>query len=300
MREWDRGRENRIHLVLFGLRSLGLGPLWPCWCHSFRPPPRQLLCDGLRFVHVAIWKTSCVLPPSGHTWVASNMALCCLSFYLPLWWFADAMLNLAERLEGPFNFESVMDPIDVKISEAIMNMQENSIQVSQKVGIILKAKQDVGFWSTDFTIVAGFSWMRATETKQALPSRTFPQRHDLYRPIPPIQPWCQAHHCCWNKLRPTGKKTQRPNPLQPLPFKQTCLTLFGVFSPRSVSADERREEKAETRQKVLVHFTRDGVCGWEDRYGGRVLEWNSKEQVPRLTHQRGGVHLDAAFLLASR
>ncbi|XP_014068440.1 glypican-4 isoform X2 [Salmo salar] len=47
--------------------------------------------------------------------------------------FLDAMLSLAERLEGPFNFESVMDPIDVKISEAIMNMQENSMQVSQKV-----------------------------------------------------------------------------------------------------------------------------------------------------------------------
>ncbi len=48
-------------------------------------------------------------------------------------WILDAMLGLAERLEGPFNFESVMDPIDVKISDAIMNMQENSIQVSQKV-----------------------------------------------------------------------------------------------------------------------------------------------------------------------
>ncbi len=46
------------------------------------------------------------------------------------------MLSLAERLEGPFNFESVMDPIDVKISEAIMNMQENSMQVSQKVSVI--------------------------------------------------------------------------------------------------------------------------------------------------------------------
>lgn len=46
------------------------------------------------------------------------------------------MLSLAERLEGPFNFESVMDPIDVKISEAIMNMQENSMQVSQKVRIV--------------------------------------------------------------------------------------------------------------------------------------------------------------------
>ncbi|XP_061784098.1 glypican-4 isoform X2 [Nerophis lumbriciformis] len=47
--------------------------------------------------------------------------------------FLDAMLSLVERLEGPFNFESVMDPIDVKISDAIMNMQENSMQVSQKV-----------------------------------------------------------------------------------------------------------------------------------------------------------------------
>lgn len=49
----------------------------------------------------------------------------------------DAMLGLAERLEGPFNFESVMDPIDVKISDAIMNMQENSIQVSQKVWFLI-------------------------------------------------------------------------------------------------------------------------------------------------------------------
>lgn len=43
------------------------------------------------------------------------------------------MLLVAERLEGLFNIESVMDPIDVKISEAIMNMQENSMQVSAKV-----------------------------------------------------------------------------------------------------------------------------------------------------------------------
>ncbi|KAJ6653790.1 hypothetical protein lerEdw1_008720 [Lerista edwardsae] len=45
----------------------------------------------------------------------------------------DSMLMVAERLEGPFNIESVMDPIDVKISDAIMNMQDNSMQVSQKV-----------------------------------------------------------------------------------------------------------------------------------------------------------------------
>lgn len=62
--------------------------------------------------------------------------LCCFSTLTVVSGFSDAMLSLAERLEGPFNFESVMDPIDVKISDAIMNMQENSMQVSQKVSII--------------------------------------------------------------------------------------------------------------------------------------------------------------------
>ncbi|XP_072913839.1 glypican-4 [Hemitrygon akajei] len=46
--------------------------------------------------------------------------------------FIDSMLMVAERLEGPFNIEAVMDPIDVKISDAIMNMQENSIHISEK------------------------------------------------------------------------------------------------------------------------------------------------------------------------
>lgn len=47
--------------------------------------------------------------------------------------YLDAMIRLAERLEGPFNIESVVDPIDVKISEAIMNLQEHSESVSSKV-----------------------------------------------------------------------------------------------------------------------------------------------------------------------
>ncbi|KAG7222351.1 hypothetical protein INR49_016306 [Caranx melampygus] len=46
--------------------------------------------------------------------------------------FIDAMLLVAARLEGPFNIEAVIEPIDIKISEAIMTMQENSMQVSAK------------------------------------------------------------------------------------------------------------------------------------------------------------------------
>lgn len=49
----------------------------------------------------------------------------------------DAMLQVADRLGGPFNIEAVIDPIDIKISEAIMTMQDNSMQVSAKVLITL-------------------------------------------------------------------------------------------------------------------------------------------------------------------
>ncbi|KAL5004606.1 hypothetical protein ScPMuIL_018062 [Solemya velum] len=47
--------------------------------------------------------------------------------------YIDALNMLATRLEGPFNIESVVDPIDVKISDAIMNLQENSKTVSVKI-----------------------------------------------------------------------------------------------------------------------------------------------------------------------
>ncbi|XP_069502526.1 glypican-2 [Ambystoma mexicanum] len=47
--------------------------------------------------------------------------------------FIDALIQVAERLEGPFNFELAADSIGVKISEGIMYMQENTMQTSTKV-----------------------------------------------------------------------------------------------------------------------------------------------------------------------
>lgn len=61
----------------------------------------------------------------------------CLAYHAELnnLWndYIEAMKQLAVRLEGPFNIESVVDPIDVKISDAIMILQENSITVRDKV-----------------------------------------------------------------------------------------------------------------------------------------------------------------------
>lgn len=47
----------------------------------------------------------------------------------------DALNLVAQRLEGPFNIETVVDPMNVKISEAIMNFQEDSATVSEKVRV---------------------------------------------------------------------------------------------------------------------------------------------------------------------
>lgn len=53
----------------------------------------------------------------------------CLAHHMELdteWgMFIDALMNLANRLESSFNIESVVNPIGVKISEAIMDFQEN-------------------------------------------------------------------------------------------------------------------------------------------------------------------------------
>jgi len=64
----------------------------------------------------------------------------CLAFHAELdkEWnnYIDALILLATRLETSFNIESVVDPIDIKISEAIMNFQENGVAVSQKVCLV--------------------------------------------------------------------------------------------------------------------------------------------------------------------
>ncbi|XP_012257264.1 glypican-6 isoform X2 [Athalia rosae] len=47
--------------------------------------------------------------------------------------FVEAVDKVADRLLGPFNIEMVVEPIDIKISEAIMNFQENGADVSRQV-----------------------------------------------------------------------------------------------------------------------------------------------------------------------
>ncbi|KAK9882505.1 hypothetical protein WA026_021852 [Henosepilachna vigintioctopunctata] len=47
--------------------------------------------------------------------------------------FIDGLDKVADRLLGPFNIESVVEPLNIKISEAIMNFQESGTDVSKKI-----------------------------------------------------------------------------------------------------------------------------------------------------------------------
>nr|CAH0102266.1 unnamed protein product [Daphnia galeata] len=73
--------------------------------------------------------------PCGH--YCLNVFKGCLAYHADLGveWdnYVDALLKVSDRLLGPFNIELVVDPIDIKISDAIMNFQENGYEISQKV-----------------------------------------------------------------------------------------------------------------------------------------------------------------------
>lgn len=66
-----------------------------------------------------------------------NVAKGCLAHHSRLneqWHeFIDGISDLVSRLEGPFNIESVVNPINVRISNAIMNFQDNGFEVSRKI-----------------------------------------------------------------------------------------------------------------------------------------------------------------------
>lgn len=47
--------------------------------------------------------------------------------------FSDNLQILADRMIGPFDVEAVVDPIGLKISDAIMNFQGSGFEVTAKV-----------------------------------------------------------------------------------------------------------------------------------------------------------------------
>lgn len=56
-----------------------------------------------------------------------------IRFNALFYYLTDAVEKVADRLLGPFNIAMVVEPIDIKISEAIMSFQEHNHEISQKI-----------------------------------------------------------------------------------------------------------------------------------------------------------------------
>lgn len=69
--------------------------------------------------------------------LCTAVATSCLSSTTPMtkaWTeFTNALEAVLDRLLGPYNVEAVVEPIHIKISEAIMNFQESGPELSQAV-----------------------------------------------------------------------------------------------------------------------------------------------------------------------
>ncbi|XP_026073174.1 glypican-6 [Carassius auratus] len=102
----------------------------------------------------------------------------------PVWSkYIDAMLLVTERLEGPFNIESVLEPIDVKISEAIMNMQENSMQLSYQVFQGCGQPNPSGMSRSSRSVSDTFSGRFSPDSPEDLPTASTGSRLERLRMI---------------------------------------------------------------------------------------------------------------------
>ena len=67
------------------------------------------------------------------TSVTANCLAATVTLSKPWTEFISALEGVIDRLLGPYNVEAVVEPIHIKISEAIMNFQESGPDLSQAV-----------------------------------------------------------------------------------------------------------------------------------------------------------------------
>ena len=112
---WYRGRFSKLKVVL-------IFDQFPLQVSVFLNVSKFSLCWRL-WTKIASKQFFIYFPPF------SPPFLKFLSFFL----ISDNLGLLADRLIGPFDIEAVVDPIGVKISDAIMNFQNSGYEVTSKV-----------------------------------------------------------------------------------------------------------------------------------------------------------------------
>ncbi|KAM4702031.1 glypican-6 [Discoglossus pictus] len=186
--------------------------------------------------------------------------------------FIDAMLLVADRLEGPFDIESVMDPIDVKISEAIMNMQENSMQVSGKV---LQERSERENMIENFKNIKGFNNIQKVFIGCGQPkavhsvrsSRSFPDSYNLrFQPYNPDERPTTAAGTSLDRLRTIWRTMQHA--VKEIKDQLKITKKFWSHLPHAICKEERmtaglpNEEECwngQTKARYLPEIMSDGL-----------------------------------------
>ncbi|GFU97517.1 glypican-6 [Trichonephila clavipes] len=138
----DNGQPHTALVIMQFLAANGVVTLDLAPADFFLFPRLKLTLKGKRFIYTDItdiqsnvtlsrkpYRRNCFTGVSGTYILIPNSALPSMEIILK----DNSLINLVSRLENSYNIESVLEPIDIKISEAIMNFQENGVAISKKL-----------------------------------------------------------------------------------------------------------------------------------------------------------------------
>ncbi|KAF4521466.1 hypothetical protein B566_EDAN001763 [Ephemera danica] len=197
----------------------------------------------------------------------ANVMRGCLAYHSELntEWnsFVDAFVQVASRLLGPFNIEVVVEPINIKISEAIMNFQENGHEVSQKVfsgcgrprlGKRSNPATELNFETLKFGQKGrgrGGTMVDATDLEKLISESTNPKNENN----------------CWN-----GQQKSK--------YTQPLVTGAGIAAQASnpeVKVNPLESSRVNSRLNEQIYTMRLMANKLRNAYNGKDVDWESPE-----------------------
>ena len=101
-----------------------------CLAHHYQVDDLWARFIGKIMFHIQTYAHSHKYPPPHTNLVMSKPSLENKDELSNCVYLSDSLTSLSERLVGPFNVEMTVEPISIKISDAIMNFQESGFQVA--------------------------------------------------------------------------------------------------------------------------------------------------------------------------
>jgi len=132
--------------------------------------------------------------------------------------YIESLISLSERLVGPFNVEMTIEPISIKISDAIMNFQESGFQVTQKV-FELCGTPRLGRRAA-FPQTSQFVFEKRLEKSHRPPAR--PQKSEFERMLIELKKKLKGLEGFWSLLPYKMCDSQMEKPYRNVKDKDSC------------------------------------------------------------------------------